>query len=97
MNQILLDRFFLIAKEKKLQGLIYQLSNECDHINALFMHTIWIIFPFMSILFAYFLFDISGDQFGITNSRAPAIAFFFLPTVIYFVHVTTRAEKYGSY
>lgn len=96
-HQVILGRFYSIAKERKLEGLAVQLSDECDHVNALFMHTIWIIFPFMCLFFGFFLFDVSGDEFGIEYSRGPAIAIFFFPIVIYGIHVAFQRYDCSSF
>ncbi len=82
-EQLVVGKLMKEAKDGNL--LIYQsiLDNDLNGVATHFSHTIWLIVPFASLFYAYYVFDTLGDAVNWNNAYWAVIVILCVPVLCY--------------
>ena len=87
LTQLQIGRFLIVNKDTA--GIANQINEECNGVGRLLRKSMWILAPFASVFYAFFLFDTYGDQTGWKEAVWIAIVMSFAPclflTGLYFL------------
>ncbi len=93
-----IGRFLCEAKEKNLPHLAEQLMNECKNVDADLRLIMWALSGFAAMFYAYFLFDMVGDEIGAVKAIWAPCVMCSIPVIFYIVlYIVRRKGKLISY